>query len=341
LPAGQAEAVEQRNLGTGRLRVAAVGMGCMGLSQGYGPARDEDSVRAIHQALDAGVTLLDTAMSYGQGHNEQLVGRALASWPGGPGGSGGAVVATKFGIVRGPGGVRVDGHPEHVRGYCEASLRRLGRDVIDLYYLHRVDADVPVADTVGAMAELVRAGQVRYLGLSEVTPGQLAEAVAVHPVAAVQFEWSLLWREPEDGIVPAARRLGVGLVPYSPLGRGLLTATLTTADIAGSDFRRDDPRFRGGALAANLAQVAALRGIAAGLGITPGQLALAWLLAQGGDVVPIPGSRHAARIAENASAAAIRLRPADLARLEAAAPRAGWAGDRRSFAAPATTRGPA
>jgi len=250
-------------------------------------------------------------------------------------------VATKFGIVRGPDGVTLDGRPEHVRGYCEASLRRLGRDVIDLYYLHRVDPAVPVADSVGAMAELVRAGLVRYLGLSEATPEQLALAAAVHPVAAVQFEWSLLWRDPETGIVPAARRLGIGLVPYSPLGRGLLTATLTSADIASSDFRRSDPRFSGDALDRNLAQVAALRGVAGGLGITPGQLALAWLLAQGGDVVPIPGSRRPVRIAENAAAAGIRLSPADLARLEAVVPAVAWAGDRRSFAAPATARSPA
>ena len=332
-----------RQLGPG-LRVSAIGTGCMGLSQGYGPASDVESVRAIHQALDAGVTLLDTAMSYGQGRGEELVGRALAGRAGatGPGAGAGTVsVATKFGIVRGPDGVTLDGRPEHVRGYCEASLRRLGRDVIDLYYLHRVDPAVPVADSVGAMAELVRAGLVRYLGLSEATPEQLAQAAAVHPVAAVQFEWSLLWRDPETGIVPAARRLGIGLVPYSPLGRGLLTATLTSADIASSDFRSSDPRFSGGALDRNLAQVAALRGVAGGLGITPGQLALAWLLAQGGDVVPIPGSRHPARIAENAAAAGIRLSPADLARLEAVVPAAAWAGDRRSFAAPATTRSPA
>src|SRR5689334_1347748 len=289
LAAGQAGgmavgSMAYRQLGPG-LRVSAIGMGCMGLSQGYGPASDAESVRAIHQALDAGVTPLDTAMSYGRGRGEQLVGRALAAWPGA---AGTVAVATKFGVVRGPDGVTLDGRPEHVRGYCEASLRRLGRDVIDLYYLHRADPAVPVADTAGAMAELVRAGLVRYLGLSEATPEQLAQAAAVHPVAAAQFEWSLLWRDPETGIVPAARRLGIGLVPYSPLGRGLLTATLTSADIASSDFRRSDPRFSGGALDRNLAQVAALRGVAGGLGITPGQLALAWLLAQGGDVVPIP-----------------------------------------------------
>jgi aryl-alcohol dehydrogenase-like predicted oxidoreductase len=325
--------MEQRQLGSGPW-VSAIGMGCMGLSQGYGPPSDAESVRAIHQALAAGVTLLDTAMSYGQGDNEELVGRALASWAGRPV----VAVATKFGIVRGADGVRLDGRPEHVRGYCEASLRRLGRDVIDLYYLHRVDPAVPVADSAGAMADLVREGKVRHLGLSEATPEQLAQAAAVHPIAAVQFEWSLLWREPETGIVPAARQLGIGLVPYSPLGRGLLTATLTSADIASSDFRRSNPRFSGGALDRNLAQVAALRGVADGLGITPGQLALAWLLAQGGDVVPIPGSRHPARIAENAAAARVRLSPADLAWLEAVVPRAAWAGDRRSFAAPATTR---
>jgi aryl-alcohol dehydrogenase-like predicted oxidoreductase len=329
-----------RQLGQG-LRVSAIGTGCMGLSQGYGPASDVESVRAIHQALDAGVTLLDTAMSYGLGHNEELVGRALAGRAGatGPGaGAGTVAVATKFGIVRGPDGVTLDGRPEHVRGYCEASLRRLGRDVIDLYYLHRVDPAVPVADSVGAMAELVRAGLVRYLGLSEATPEQLAQAAAVHPVAAVQFEWSLLWRDPENDIVPAARRLGIGMVTYSPLGRGLLTSTLTGADIDTSDFRRSDPRFHGADLDRNLRQVQALRDIATGLGITPGQLALAWLLAQGQDVVPIPGTRRPDRLAENVAAAQVRLSEDDLRRLEEAVPRSAWSGDRRSFAVPVTTR---
>jgi aryl-alcohol dehydrogenase-like predicted oxidoreductase len=326
----QQAAIRQRNLGG--LVTSAIGLGCMGLSQGYGPADDADSVRVIHRALDLGVTLLDTAMSYGEGHNERLIARALR------GRAERALVATKFGIVRGAGGVRVDGRPEHVRGFCDASLRRLGRDVIDLYYLHRVDPDVPVADTVGAMAALVTEGKVRHLGLSEATPAQLEQAAAVHPISAVEFEWSLLWRDPEDDVVPAARRLGTGLVPYSPLGRGLLTATLGAADIDGSDFRRADPRFHGPALDRNLGHVAVLRDLAAGLGLTPGQLALAWLLAQGPDVVPIPGSRRPDRIAENAAAAGVQLSPADLERLEAALPRSGWAGDRRSFAVPVTTR---
>jgi aryl-alcohol dehydrogenase-like predicted oxidoreductase len=327
--------MQLRHLGPDTLATSAIGLGCMGLSQGYGPADDDESVRTIHRALDEGITMLDTAMSYGQGHNERLIGRALA------GRRDQAVVATKFGIVRDSRGVRVDGHPGHVRGYCEASLARLGTDVIDLCYLHRIDPGVPVAETVGAMADLVREGKVRHLGLSEATPGQLEQAAAVHPVTAVQFEWSLLWRDPEDDIVPAARRLGTGLVTYSPLGRGLLTSTLTRATIDDSAFRRDDPRFHGADLDRNLRQIAALREIAAGLRITPGQLALAWLLAQGPDVVPIPGTRHADRIAENVAAADVRLGPDDLRRIEDLVPRSAWSGDRRSFAAPVTARQPA
>jgi aryl-alcohol dehydrogenase-like predicted oxidoreductase len=324
--------MRQRHLGGGGLVTSSIGLGCMGLSQGYGPADDEESIRVIHRALDLGVTMLDTAMSYGQGHNERLIARALA-------GRGEQVlVATKFGIVRDGKGVRVDGRPGHVRGYCDASLARLGADVIDLYYLHRVDPDVPLAETVGAMSELVRDGKVRHLGLSEATVAQLEQAAAVHPIAAVEFEWSLLWRDPEDDIVPAARRLGVGLVPYSPLGRGLLTSTLTTADITGSDFRRNDPRFHGADLDRNLSHVAALHRLAADRGMTSGQLALAWLLAQGPDVVPIPGTRRLDRIAENAAAADMQLSPADLRRLEDAVPRSAWAGDRQSFAVPVTTR---
>ena len=322
--------MEQRHLGRGGLATSAVGLGCMGLSQGYGPADDDESVRVIHRALDLGVTMLDTAMSYGQGHNERLIARALAGRQ--------AMVATKFGIVRDDRGVRVDGRPDHVRGYCEASLSRLGQDVIDLFYLHRVDPEVPLAETVGAMAELVRDGKVRHIGLSEATAAQLEQAAAVHPIAAVQFEWSLLWRDPEQDIVPAARRLGIGMVTYSPLGRGLLTSTLTGADIDASDFRRDDPRFHGTDLDRNLHQVGALQEIAAGLGTTPGQLALAWLLAQGDDVVPIPGTRRADRIAENVAAAQVQLSPDDLRRLEDAVPRSAWSGDRRSFAVPVTTR---
>jgi aryl-alcohol dehydrogenase-like predicted oxidoreductase len=326
--------MRQRRLGSDGLATSALGMGCMGLSHGYGPADDDESIRAIRRAAELGVTMFDTAMSYGQGHNEQLIGRALAGlpWP--------VQVATKFGIVRDAGGVHLDGQPEHVRGYCEASLARLGAEVIDLYYLHRPDPQVPIADTIGAMAQLVTEGKVRHLGVSEVTPAQLGRAAAVHAISAVQFEWSLAWREPEDDIIPAARRLGIGIVPYSPLGRGLLTATLTRADVDASDFRRGDPRFIGAELDHNLARAAELRRVADGLGLTPGQLALAWLLAQGPDVVPIPGSRHLDRIEQNAGAASVRLSELDLHGIEAAVPRAAWAGDRRSFAVPFTTRRP-
>lgn len=323
--------MQLRNLGA--LSVSALGLGCMGFSQGYGDADRDESIAAIRTAVDGGITLFDTAMSYGQGHNERLLGEALA------GSSADVRVATKFGIVRTDDGTSLDGRPEHVRRHCDASLQRLGRDTIDLYYLHRVDPQVPIAETVGAMAELVRDGKVRQLGVSEVTPGQLAAAVAVHPIAAVQFEWSMMWREPERDIVPAARRLGVGIVAYSPLGRGLLTATLDGGG-ADADFRRSDPRFGGPALERNLAQVAALRGIAARLGLTPGQLALAWLLAQGPDVVPIPGTRRAARIRENIAAAEAGLGAEALAELAAVVPADGWAGDRQSFAVPVSSRSP-
>jgi aryl-alcohol dehydrogenase-like predicted oxidoreductase len=312
--------------------MSAVGLGCMGLSQAYGPADDEESIATLHRALDLGVSLLDTAMSYGRGRNEQLVGRAIA------GRREQAVLATKFGIIRGEDGVRLDGRPEHVRGYCEDSLTRLGVDVIDLYYLHRVDPDVPVADTIGAMAELVAQGKVRHLGLSEANVGQLEQAAAVHPIAALQCEWSLFWREPEDDVIPAARGLGIGLVPYSPLGRGMLTGALPTGGFAADDFRANDPRFAGAELASNLALVDAVRQLATERGVTPGQLALGWLLAQGADVVPIPGTRRQQRVEENAAAASLELSAADLARLDQVAPRAAWAGDRQSFAAHGTVR---
>lgn len=323
--------MREQRLGNG-LTVSAIGLGCMGFSQGYGAADDAESAAAIRDAVEAGITVFDTAMSYGRGHNERLVGQALAGTN--------ALVATKFGIVRTETGVGLDGKPEHVRGYCEESLQRLGREAIDLYYLHRIDPEVPVAETVGAMAELVKAGKVRHLGISEATPQQLREAVAEHPIAAVQFEWSMLWRAPERDIVPVARELGVGIVPYSPLGRGLLTATLDSATVADSDFRRNDPRFQGEHLDENLAQVAALRELAARLGISAGQLALAWLLAQGPDIMPIPGSRRAARILENAAAAAVELSAEDLAELDELVPPEGWSGDRTSFAVPSTTRNP-
>jgi aryl-alcohol dehydrogenase-like predicted oxidoreductase len=321
--------MNERHLGT--LTTSAIGLGCMGFSQAYGPADDDESVAAIRTALDQGIRLLDTAMSYGGGHNESLVGRAIA------GRRDEVVLATKFGIVRTPSGTHLDAHPSRVQQFCDASLQRLGVDVIDLYYLHRIDPSVPVADTVGAMAALVAAGKVRHLGLSEAGPAQLAAAAAVHPIAAVEFEWSLSWREPEDDVVPAARELGIGLVPYSPLGRGLLTGALP-ADLPAGDFRSADPRFSGMHLSDNLALVRALSDVASVRGVTTGQLALAWLLAQGSDVVPIPGSRRPARIASNAAAASISLTAGDLATLEAAAPRGAWRGDRRSFAAHGVTR---
>jgi aryl-alcohol dehydrogenase-like predicted oxidoreductase len=298
----------------------------MSFSQAYGPADDAASIAVVRDALDHGITLIDTAMSYGQGHNERLVGEAIA------GRRDEVVLATKFGIVRGDDGVRIDGRPENVRGYCDASLRRLGVDVIDLYYLHRVDPEVPIGETVAAMADLVAAGKVRHLGVSEVNPAQLEQAAAAYPIAAVEFEWSLAWREPEDDVVPAARSLGVGLVPYSPLGRGLLTGALTEGPFPEGDFRRTDPRFNGAHLTANLGLVEELRSKAGEYGVTPGQLALAWLLAQGDDVVPIPGTRSRARLAENVAAAGVTIDPCEVV------PREAWRGDRTSFAARGTTR---
>jgi aryl-alcohol dehydrogenase-like predicted oxidoreductase len=311
-------------------RTGRIGLGCMGFSQAYGPADDEQSLLTIRTALDHGVSLLDTAMSYGAGHNERLVGRAIA------GRRDEVDLATKFGIVRGPDGVRLDAHPDRVRTYCEESLIRLGVDVIDLYYLHRVDPEVPVAETVGAMAALVSDGLVRQIGLSEVSPAEFAAARAVHPIAAVQTEWSLAWREPEDDIVPAARAGGAALVAYSPLGRGLLTGALPA--IGPDDFRAGDPRFAGETLTANLALVEAITTKASAYGVSTGQLALAWLLAQGEDVIAIPGSRHPDRVVSNAAAAGVVLSAADVDELNAVAPRSAWRGDRRSFAAHNTSR---
>ncbi|MEV4497862.1 aldo/keto reductase [Micromonospora arborensis] len=324
--------MDQRILGTAGVTTSAIGLGCMGFSQAYGPADDDESLAVLHDALDTGITMIDTAMSYGRGHNERLVARAIA------GRRDDVVLATKFGIVRDADGVRLDGRPENVRGYCDASLERLGVDTIDLYYLHRVDPEVPVTETIGAMGELVTAGKVRHLGVSEVNPAQLEQAATVHPIAAVQFEWSLAWREPEDDVVPAARQLGVGLVPYSPLGRGLLTGALSAGPFPEGDFRRTDPRFAAQNLASNLNLVQTLTKLADEHGVTPGQLALAWLLAQGPDVVPIPGTRSRARLAENAAAADVQLSEQNLADLDLAVPRESWQGDRTSFAAHGTTR---
>ncbi len=302
------------------------------MSQGYGPADETEALATLDAALDAGVTLLDTAMSYGAGANERLLARVLATR------RAEVVVATKFGIVREPDGVHVDARPERVRSYLEGSLSRLGVERVDLYYLHRVDPGVPIEESVGAMAELVAEGKVGHLGVSETTAEELERAAREHPIAALQIEWSLTWRESEDELIPTARRLGIGLVPYSPLGRGLLTGTVDAASVGDAAMRSRDPRFAGPALERNLELVQAVAAIAREYDATPPQLALAWLLAQGDDVVPIPGTKRRSRLAENLAATELVLSPSDMARLEAAAPREAWAGDRFSFAAPETER---
>ncbi len=301
----------------GPLPVSALGLGCMGMSYAYGPPDRGEALATLRRALDLGVTLLDTADVYGAGHNEELVAEVL------PGRRDEIVLATKFGILTGPDGRPngVDGSPAHVRRACAASLRRLGVDAIDLYYLHRPDPRVPIEDTVGAMGELVAAGHVRHLGLSEASAATVRRAAAVHPIAAVQSEWSVFSRDVEAEVVPACRELGIGLVPYSPLGRGLLTGALTGAGgLAADDFRRSLPRFADAALARNLDAVAVVRGVAAAHAATPGQVALAWLLAQGPDVVPIPGTKRVRYLEENLGALAVQLSPEDRARLEALRP---------------------
>lgn len=285
-----------------------------------GTADESEAVGTIHRALDLGVSFLDTADMYGPFTNEQLVGRAIA------GRRDEVVLATKFGNVRDPQDPtnrRIDGSPAYVRSACDASLQRLGVDHLDLYYQHRVDKTVPIEETVGAMAELVTAGKVRHLGLSEASVDTIRRAHAVHPITALQTEYSLWTRHVEDEILPTLRSLGIGLVPYSPLGRGFLTGTITSTDgLAADDFRRQNPRFQGDALAANLRIVEAVRAVAERHGVTPGQLALAWVLAQGDDVVPIPGTKRVRYLEENAAAAAVQLDRADLDDLEAAVPAA-------------------
>ncbi|MFD2090490.1 aldo/keto reductase [Blastococcus deserti] len=311
-----------RILGRDGLEVSALGLGCMGMSQMYGAADRQESLATIHRALDLGVTFLDTSDVYGDGHNEELVGEAIA------GRREEVQLATKFSLSRTPEGEQViDGRPENVRACAEASLRRLRVDVIDLYYQHRVDPKVPIEDTVGAMAELVQQGKVRHLGLSEASAASIRRAVAVHPIAALQSEWSLWTRDLEvagpDGstVLGVAREHGIGIVPFSPLGRGFLTGAITSpADFAEDDWRRTHPRFTGDAFAANLRLVDAVRGLAAEKGVTPGQLALAWVLAQGDDVVPIPGTKRRRYLEENVGSAAVELSPDDLAHLDAIAP---------------------
>jgi aryl-alcohol dehydrogenase-like predicted oxidoreductase len=316
--------MEQRNLGSQGLTVSALGLGCMGMSQAYGPADEDESVATLHRALELGIDFFDTSNAYGLGHNEQLIGRVLADR------RADVVLATKFGIAgRRDGKMLIDGRPEYAKACCEESLQRLGVDTIDLYYLHRVDQTVPIEDTVGAMAELVAAGKVRYLGLSEASPATIRRAHATHPISALQSEWSLFNREPEETVVPTLRELGIGFVPFSPLGRGFLTGEITSPDDFGpDDFRRANPRFQGENFTRNQQLVERVVQLAADKGCTPGQFALAWLVAQGGDVAPIPGTKRRTYLEENAAALDVDITPEDLAAVDELLPVGAVAGPR-------------
>jgi aryl-alcohol dehydrogenase-like predicted oxidoreductase len=317
--------VETRRLGTQGLEVSALGLGCMGMSEFYGPRDEDEAAATIRRALDLGVTFIDTADMYGTGANERLVGRAVA------GRRDEYVLATKFGNVRGEDGsfVGIDGRPEYVREACETSLRRLGVETIDLYYQHRVDRETPIEETVGAMAELVRAGKVRYLGLSEAAPSTIRRAHAVHPISALQTEYSLWAREPEAEILPTLRELGIGFVSYSPLGRGLLAGRFrSTDDLDETDSRRRGPRFLPGNIEQNLTLVDRLEELAGQKGVTGAQLALAWVLDRGEDVVPIPGTKQRSYLEENAAAVELELSDDERAELAAAFPVGVAAGDR-------------
>ncbi|GLH72463.1 oxidoreductase [Geothrix limicola] len=315
-----------RHLGTQGLTVSAIGLGCMGMSEFYGHRDDAESTATLLHAVDRGVTFFDTADAYGPHANEVLVGKVLAEV------RQRVVIATKFGIVRDPNDPtlrRICGRPDYVRSSCDASLKRLGVETIDLYYLHRVDPQVPIEETVGAMADLVKAGKVRFLGLSEVGPSTLRRAFAVHPISAVQSEYSLWTRDPEEGLLQACRELGVGLVPYSPLGRGFLTGQIRSfEDFEPDDYRRNSPRFQGENFQKNLDLVAKLQDMAAARGCTPSQLALAWVLAQGGDVVPIPGTKRRDRLDENLGALDHVLCPGELDELGGLFPPGAAAGTR-------------
>ena len=317
--------MRKRRLGRDGPAVSAIGLGCMGMSEFYGPRDEAESVATIHRALDRGLNFLDTADVYGPFTNEELVGRAIR------GRRQEVFLATKFGILRSadPHYRGVCGRPDYVRSACEASLRRLGVDVIDLYYQHRVDPEVPIEETVGAMADLVKEGKVRFLGLSEAGPQTIRRAHAVHPITALQSEYSLWTRDHEDGALPVCRELGIGFVAYSPLGRGFLAGTITAPDnLAADDFRRTNPRFQEENFRKNLALAGLIRQMAAGKGCTAAQLALAWVLSRGEDIVPIPGTKRRKWLEENIAALDVTLTEEDRLRLEAIAPRGVAAGAR-------------
>jgi aryl-alcohol dehydrogenase-like predicted oxidoreductase len=317
--------LQKRKLGNLGLEVSALGLGCMGMSDFYSGRDDNESIKTIHRALDLGVTLLDTADMYGVGKNEELVGRAIK------GRRDQVIIATKFGNVRAEDGtfLGVNGRPEYVKQACEASLRRLGVDYIDLYYQHRVDPNTPIEETIGAMADLVREGKVRYIGMSEAAPETIRRAHAVHPITALQTEYSLWSRDVEDEILPTCRELGIGFVAYSPLGRGFLTGKIQKfEDLEEDDYRRHSPRFQGENFQKNLDLVQQIRKIASEKGCQPSQLALAWLLAQGQDIVPIPGTKKIPYLEENLKALDISLTDDDLARINQVAPQGVAAGER-------------